>query len=118
MPGCTAFSLSLTTDSAILVCGKVVGFTGSSEAFLIDSTNDYDLAVVDDGSEHGSGRLHGCQLPPLRLFVVVGKHFIEGFAVEKKVGDRVSEELLQKLQACSLTRLARMIDLRQLQVSP
>lgn len=68
----------------VLVCCKVIGFAGSSEAFLIDSTSHHDLAVVDDSAEHGSGRLQGRELPPLRLLVVVHKHLVEGFAVEMK----------------------------------
>lgn len=67
----------------VLVWCEVIGFTRSGEAFLIDSTDHHDLAVVHDGPEHGPGRLHGRQLPPLRLLVVVCEHLVEGFAVEK-----------------------------------
>lgn len=67
----------------ILVCCQVEGFTCSTEAFLINSAGHHDLAVVDDGSEHSSGCLHGCQLPPFSLLVVVHEHLVEGFAVEK-----------------------------------
>lgn len=66
----------------ILVCGEVISFTQSSEALLVDSTGHHDLSVVDDGAEHGPGSLHGRQLPPLRLLVVVCEHLVEGFAVE------------------------------------
>lgn len=69
----------------ILVGCEVVGFTRSREAVLVDAARHHHLAVVDHGSEHGPGRLHGRQLLPLRLLVVVNKHLVEDFAVETKM---------------------------------
>lgn len=66
----------------LLVCSKVVSFTRGSEALLVDSAGHHDLPLVNDGAEHGPGSLHCCQLPPLRLLVVVHKHLVEGFAAE------------------------------------
>jgi len=68
---------------SLLVCREVVGFTQSGEAVLVDAAGHHDAAAVHHGAEHGSGRLHGRQLPPLRLLVVVRKHLVEGFAVEE-----------------------------------
>lgn len=82
-----------SSNGVILVGRQVVGFTRRRQAFLVDSTGHHDLPVVDDGSEHGSGGLHGRQLPPLRLLVVVSEHLVEGFAVEMKGGAMMDEQI-------------------------
>lgn len=95
----------------LLVCNKVVSFTRGSEALLIDSAGHHDLPLVDDGAEHGPGSLHGRQLSPLRLLVVVHKHLVEGFAAEMLKGAFFSVRRTAKERAQPGRPIARMCTL-------